>query len=1078
MGFKAGSAKVSPFCFFISCFIFGQALATGSSKDKDIPKTCAKGEEHELNRTCLTQREKQEIEKQLNKDIGNERRKAFQILTNKRQKIDYLTRTITSSPLKRQKISQGFQQIQRTVSKIDNAIKSKQQRMESCRTDSICSRYRSEMTNLEKNLQLLKNQKSQLQGQKKEFEKNLNTANNQFREVKWELKTAKDIYNSLNKKPANIVKPAETAKDPATKVAIVKAVPTDKQTDLDRFSLIATDEDTREYGAVTVGRTNRSTPQPVARQAIARSAPIPAVTPEEKPSPFKSVWNWLTGKTTPEGKPISYAGTSTEDSTESSTESSAESSPVKNPNPFRSVWNWLTGKTTPEGKPISYAGTSTEDSTESSTESSAESSPVKNPNPFRSVWNWLTGKTTPEGKPISYAGTSTEDSTESSTESSAESSPVKNPNPFRSVWNWLTGKSTSTAGSAAGGKTGAALVGAVAATAGVVAVTVASRRDTASGNAVVGVGDSTTNEAFETGETIDIVSTDCRILIQRKAMLGKRLREYEEITDEYKKIYEKLKAKKDKKIEDIKKKLDGLLKRQKQALFDVVNIDLDTKEGEKLPIASQVVTTFQVNEKKIYDLRMEAGITNHLTDQLDVTVRNGQVDKKKLIKFIKTLIDYAIKAERKKTEEQKDREEALENAERNYKAAKKLSRTIEEVFRLYHREQNHRCKQKVYEFRKCSGFQSRWLKARGENDDSCLLSGDAKDVITWEKYAGLETCYHVACKEVKDFIRRDQCQNNLGERIQLSKGAEEAKGFNRFEIEYLCALSRQAEGQQVADTLRYTAYLTGTHLQNCAGELSKKIGAKEALAILKDSPLETHLQHLSHITDPLQKVMTDRKKYCAIKEIKWAPFYTQQALFERYKIASKTCTTVCAQYRTDIEEFIRTELTQIAQTFEEQTNKIFAEVDKAKRAYVAAVGAGYSNASQLRTNYQIILENNYRLQVSMVESAGSMVERMEGFIGDYNDGPCSDSNNDLDADIDVYDTAIYCKGKTCVKIKKHIDKNVFDFYSNGFMKTFKEIYHFKNLDKVNLKIDVREIMNSLSNAERLILDRRRLGTGK
>ena len=483
-------------------------------------------------------------------------------------------------------------------------------------------------------------------------------------------------------------------------------------------------------------------------------------------------------------------------------------------------------------------------------------------------------------------------------------------------------------------------------------------------------------------------------------------------------------------------------------------------------------------QTKINDLRIQAGITNHLTDQLDVTVRNGQVDKKKLIKFIKTLIDYAIKAERKKTAEQISKEEALENAERNYKAAKKLSRTIEEVFRLYHKEENHRCKHTVYEFKKCSGFQSRWLKARGENDNSCLLPGDAKDVITWENYAGLDTCFHEACKEVKDFIRRDQCQKNLRERIQLSKQAEEAKGFNRFEIEYLCALSRQAESQQTSETLRYTSYLTGTHLQNCSGELSVRIDAQKALAILEDSPLKPHLRYLSHITDPLQKVMTDRKKYCAIKEIKWAPFYTQQTLFERYKIASKTCTTVCAQYRTDIEKFMITELTQIAQTFEEQTNKIFTEVDKAKRAYNAAVNARHNSAAQLKKDYKIILENNYRLQVSMVESAGSMVERMDGFIKDYNGGPCSDSNNDLYADIDVYDTAIYCKGKTCVKIKNHIDKNGYAIYSDGFMKKFKEIYHFQNLNKSNLGVDVREIMNRLSNVERLCLARGTCGTGK
>ena len=69
------------------------------------------------------------------------------------------------------------------------------------------------------------------------------------------------------------------------------------------------------FGAVNSGSVSEPpTPQPVARQAIARSAPIPAVTPEEKPSPFKSVWNWLTGKSTPDGTATSNAEDSPEDS--------------------------------------------------------------------------------------------------------------------------------------------------------------------------------------------------------------------------------------------------------------------------------------------------------------------------------------------------------------------------------------------------------------------------------------------------------------------------------------------------------------------------------------------------------------------------------------------------------------------------------------------------------------------------------------------------------------------------------------------------------------------------------------------
>ena len=62
---KPGLQKLF-FLFVISFFCLGQALASKPQKNKDIPKTCVESEENNPNRTCLTQKEKQDIEQKLN----------------------------------------------------------------------------------------------------------------------------------------------------------------------------------------------------------------------------------------------------------------------------------------------------------------------------------------------------------------------------------------------------------------------------------------------------------------------------------------------------------------------------------------------------------------------------------------------------------------------------------------------------------------------------------------------------------------------------------------------------------------------------------------------------------------------------------------------------------------------------------------------------------------------------------------------------------------------------------------------------------------------------------------------------
>ena len=608
---KPGLKKLS-FLFVVLCFVFEPALASQSEDDQEIIiKTCNEEEGNLLkkDRTCLTLEEKQEVVEKLYKQIGENQRQAEDVLQEKRKESQEFENLMKNTSW-RTNIKRELTNVTNEKIKNERSIRTIQAKKNQCRTDfcpnSFLNSWNSRIDKLNKDLLRLKKKSDELGEKWKGFSKKEEEAHTRYPTVKWEWKTAREIYNNLSEpvvqneqttrtgttdsapavdrrsRPANPPKQTYTSEGmemltASSNLGIVETLEEGSNSAVTSHKSTAVSIDAEVSGVDTIitegnpltasdAPRNDTSPPPFAIISGNETVTGSGTVQVKNPNPFRSAWNWLTGKTTPEGKPISYAGTSTGGSAESSTE--------ENPNPFRSAWNWLTGKTTPDGTATSTAGTTPE--------SSPGSPPEEKPGPFRSAWNWLTGKTTPEGKPISYAGTSTGGSAESSTE--------ENPNPFRSAWNWLTGKSTSTAGSAADGKTGTALVGAVAATAGVTAFVAASRRDTASGNAVV--GESTTNVAFPTGETIDIVSKDCRILTQRKAILGKRWREYDDITDEYKKIYEKLQAAKDKEIEAIKKKLNELLERQKQALFDVVNIDLDTKEGEKLPIASQVVRNF------------------------------------------------------------------------------------------------------------------------------------------------------------------------------------------------------------------------------------------------------------------------------------------------------------------------------------------------------------------------------------------------------------------------------------------------------------------------------------------------------
>ena len=283
----------------------------------------------------------------------------------------------------------------------------------------------------------------------------------------------------------------------------------------------------------------------------------------------------------------------------------------------------------------------------------------------------------------------------------------------------------------------------------------------------------------------------------------------------------------------------------------------------------------------------------------------------------------------------------------------------------------------------------------------------------WHEYASLkdERCTKAACQEVNDYILRKQCLDNFKTRVSLS-AAPEVKKWGRIEIRYLCDSSRYLEKEEIVDVINNTSFLTGTHLSECSRDLLEKITVTDALNILKNSPIGPHLEQFTHITEPLTKAMENRQKYCAINEVKWAPFETMQALFERYRHALKSCSEVCSLYERDIKQFIKREWDQMASEIKRLKNRMYNQLEALEKGrYAPYAGKDSKEHIRIENEYETAKDRYGRLNNQIPKIAEYIIERVNKLVQDYNDSPCTQS---IQVKISLYlNGNLGCNGPDC-----------------------------------------------------------------
>ncbi len=984
------------------CFILGQTEADLIFlNEKDIPKTCTKQEERlapDL-RNCLTQKEKENIEKSISKKLPStgpldkKTRAALQIFNNKITRvrsIEEQKRIFTQQKTNRQR------DIQRLSSDIQSAqthIQAAKRSMTSCREKRCHENANSRIIQLNTQLSRLRNHKKTAKNNQDKLETALKKIDAQYPKAKWEFQTAREIYSGLKARNAQARSPAHApaaAKQPDSAPSALKASAVPLAADSavghsllhhapdQKYGVIEDPADNAKNSPVLRPIHSTAGPQKIPSSPRSSDSPItpspdpsrspdspsptadpaffdePASSPEQKPGPFRSVWNWLTGKP---------------NFTESSKEAAGSSAPTA-PQPtekklgfWRNLWE---NKLKVKDSPAPAAETS-------AVREPASPSSDKKPGPFKSVWNWLTGKP---------------NFTASSTKEAGRSAPAKQ--------SLDTGRAAGSAEQSSGAGSAAKSdglnpAGAVAAVGAAALAGGALTRSSKSAGA-----DSPANPLeklvlLKTKEKAPSVKEVCRLLSQKTSLLKKREEEFNRQTRKYEEKLSALKQKSQAEKQKFREQLNRLLQTQKQTLTDVASLDIITA-GKKLATAAEVVSKYQVNARKIHDLRRRLGVTDHLTQDLVVTVRpDGQVNKEQLIKFIKTLITEAILAERAKSAKQKRSEDLLEQAQLDYDSAYKISSTLSGIAFLYTKEMwNSNCDMPVYELVSCSKLRDEW---RREQEDLSIgklchtKRSEDRKFYSWERYGRSERCSQAACQEVLgDLVQQELCWREFQQEKQFSQGNHQDKKWNRFEIHYLCELSAKKEREEIKAAINSTSSLTGTHLSRC--DLRGKIDTNRALAILRDSPLGPHLPNLTHLTQPMIQAMENKQKYCALNEIKTAPFKTMKALFKNYKRASQYCLNICPAYISDLRKFAKTEALKIKEEIGELIQRKGAYLKELTAKTRHSMATHSPDASVLKAALKQA-EKNYSSLLKSLDNKGDIIEEeLEEMKKDYNSSLC------------------------------------------------------------------------------------------